>query len=67
MKLQSNERNKLMEEKYKKLIEELRWFEEYHKTMVEHYKEYNRQDLVDIHETAWSEFYLLLERFDENE
>lgn len=56
-----------MEEKYKKLIEELRWFEEYHKTMVEHYKEYNRQDLVDIHETAWSEFYLLLERFDEHE
>lgn len=56
-----------MEEKYKKLIEELRWFEEYHKTMVEHYKQYNRQDLVDIHETTWSEFYLLLERFDENE
>lgn len=53
-------------EKYEYLIKELRWFEQYHKTMVEHYKEYGRQDLVDIHETAWSEFYLLLERFDEN-
>ena len=54
-------------EKYEELIEELKWYEKYHKFMVEHYKHLKRQDLGDIHETAWAEFYLLLERFDENE
>ena len=48
---------------YKDLCREIRWFVEYHRTMADHYREYKKPHLEELHETAWSEFYLLMDKF----
>lgn len=58
---------KLMQEDYKKkyedLANELRWFEHYHKMMMNHFAKHYDETLAKHHEDSWAEIYLIMQQF----
>ena len=58
---------KLMQEDYKKkyedLANELKWLEDYHKMMMNHFANYYDETLAKRHEDSWAEIYLIMQQF----
>ena len=50
-------------QKYEDLANELKWLEDYHKMMWQHFENYYDESISEKHKDAWSEIYLIMQHF----